>query len=80
MYVPACVCVLYVCIHNCREYSSSLEKQRETLMKKLTEAEMDSTAMSQQVHSLKTSLKKLKRVRALVMVVVCQKENFRVWT
>jgi outer dense fiber protein 2 len=55
-----------------KQYSSSLEKQREALVKKLAEAEMDSTAMSQQVHSLKTSLKKLKREKHDTSVQVAE--------
>jgi outer dense fiber protein 2 len=59
-------------VDNTRQYSSSLEKQREALVKKLAEAEMDSTAMSQQVHSLKTSLKKLKREKHDTSVQVAE--------
>ena len=47
---------------NYSKSSKHLESQRELLMKKLIEAEMDSSSMSKQLTSLKTSLRKLERV------------------
>ena len=46
----------------CSHATHQLESQRELLMKKLVEAEMDGTAMTKQVETLKRTLRKMERV------------------
>lgn len=46
----------------CSHTAHQLESQRELLMKKLVEAEMDGSAMTKQVDTLKRTLKKIEKV------------------
>ena len=46
----------------CSHTTHQLQSQREMLMKKLVEAEMDGSAMTKQVETLKRSLRKMERV------------------